>query len=205
MTLRSTLSALLAAGVLFTLGACDTTDVYHETRASFVDFRLNTTVHEDDYSEDGYAVSFDDRDAVSPDDRDDLQDLLAEAGDGALVVAYIDSEVVLDVVGTGQTYSAMPITRGYEGIPILVDEDGDGTSEEIPYVDYILTYEYSFDNGAFYFDVTSSAQLDFSTVLPGAIDFRVVVIPADLYRARAGARIDLRDYEAVKAAYGLPD
>ena len=207
MTLRSTLAAL-AAGALLTLGACDNYDegdVYYETRASFVDFRLNTTVADDDYSDDGYVVSFDDRDAISPDDRDDLQDLLAEAGDGALVVAYIDSEVVLDIASTGQTYSAMPITRAYEGVPIRVDEDGDGTPEEIPYVDVVVTYEYSFDNAAFYFDVTSSAQLDFAEFLPNAVDFRVVVIPADRYNARAGARVDLRDYEAVKAAYGLPD
>lgn len=203
--LRSALSLTLALGAVLTLGACDTTEVY-ETRASFVDFRLNTTVEDDDISDDGYVVSFDDRDAISSDDRADLQDLLSRAGDGALVVAYIDSGVVLDVATTGQTYSAMPITRGYEGIPILIDEDGDGTPEEIPYVDSIVTYEYSFDNSAFYFDVTSSAQLDFGALLPSATDFRVVVVPADYFAgARAGARIDFRDYEAVKAAFDLPD
>lgn len=204
-SLRSSLSAGLALVAVVALGACDTTE-YHENReVAVVDFRLDTTVDADDVSDDGYVVSFDDLDVISPDDRDDLQHVLREAGDGALVVAYIDSGVVLDVTTTGQTYSALPITRAYEGQPILVDEDGDGVPEEIPYVDVVVTYEYSFDNSAFYFDVTSSAQLDFEEFLPNAVDFRVVAIPADVYYGQAGARIDLRDYEAVKAAFNLPD
>ena len=39
------------------------------------------------------------------------------------------------------------------------------------------------------------------------IDLRLVVIPDELYytNAQAGARVDLRDYEAVKAAYNPTD
>ena len=204
--LRSTLSALAAAALIVTASGCDTTDVY-ETTATYVDFRLNTSDpnSEDRLSANGKETAFDDRDVISPDDQDRLRAALDRAGDGALVIAYIDSEVVLDVVGTGQTYSAMPVTRGFEGVPIRIDEDGDGVPEEIPYVDSIVTYGYSFDNGAFYFDVTSSAALDFTDVLPSAVDFRVVTLPASAAFARAGARVDLRDYQAVKAAYNLPD
>lgn len=201
MSLRLTLLASLA--LLLSVSACDT--YYEDDRGDVivVDFTLDGDGYE--VSDDGLVASFDTDDVELSSDRDGLRLALREAGDGALVAAYIDTELVLDVSGTGQTYSALPLTRGYEGQPILIDEDGDGTPEEIPYVDFTVTYEYSFDNQDFYFDVTSSAPLDWESFLPREIDMRVVTIPADVYYARAGARIDLRDYEAVKAAFGLPD
>ena len=197
------LPLLAALGLVVSIGACD--NYYDDDRGDVV--VVDFTIDGDRYvtSEDGLVASFSTDDVESASDRDGLRIALREAGDGALVVAYIDSELVLDVEGTGQTFSALPLTRGYEGQPILVDEDGDGTPEEIPYVDFTVTYEYSFDNEDFYFDVSSSAPLEWGDFLPREIDLRVVSIPADVYYARAGARIDMRDYEAVKQAFNLPD
>ena len=202
MPLRSLTTALLAAVAVFGLGACDTTD---DTALDVfvVDFDLDTT--DPAISDDGFVGSYTIDDVISGDDAADLADVLIDAGDGALVVAYIQSGVVFDVSTTSQTYSALPLTRGYER-PIRIDDDGDGTFEDELVVDYIVTYEYSFDNSNFYFDVTSSARLDFANLLPATAGFRVVVIPDELFVVDgAGARVDLRDYEAVKAAYGLPD
>ena len=170
MSLRLTLLASLV--LVVTTGACDSNDDYDYYRGDVVvvDFTIDGDGYE--VSDDGFVASYDTDDVELASDRDGLRDALREAGDGALVVAYIDSEVVLDVNGTGQTYSALPLTRGYEGQPILVDEDGDGVQEEIPYVDYTVTYEYSFDNQDFYFDVTSSAQLAWEQTLPREIDMR---------------------------------
>ncbi|MEM6289427.1 MAG: hypothetical protein AAF845_19975 [Bacteroidota bacterium] len=201
------LTALAAVGLVVSLGACDTTYVDERGDVIVVDF----TIDGDRYTEtdDGYGVSFSIDDVDSAEDRDGLRIALREAGDGALVAAYIDTEAVLLVEGTGQTFSALPLTRAYEGVPIQVDEDGDGTPEVIPYVDSAVSYEYSFDNEDFYFDVVASHQLDwadyFGSFLPRNLNMRVVTVPADVFYARAGARIDLRDYEAVKAAYNLPD
>ena len=206
MPLRSTLAALAAALLVTAASGCDTTEVYEAT-ATYVDFRLDTSDRDNRISDDGGVASFDDQDVISPDDQSRLRSALATAGDGALVVAYVNSDLLFSAGTTGQTYSALPLTRGYE---VFIDLDGDGEADT-PIVDYTIAYEYSFDNGAFYFDVTSSADLsqlplgDLDTVIPSAIDFRVVTLPASAAFARAGARVDLRDYEAVKAAYNLPD
>lgn len=203
MSLRLTLLASLA--LVVSVGACDSYYDDDDDRGDVVvvDFTIDGDGYE--VSDDGLVASYDTDDIESASDRDGIAFALREAGDGALVAAYIDSELVLAVEGTGQTYSALPLTRGYEGLPIVIDEDGDGTPEEIPYVDFTVTYEYSFDNEDFYFDVTSSAALEWADFLPREIDMRVVTIPADVYYARAGARVDLHDYEAVRAAFNLPD
>lgn len=200
------LSLLAFAALALSASGCDTTDVY-ETRATYVDFRLDTSDRDNVISADGRVASFDDRDVISSDDQARLRSALARAGDGALVIAYVNSDLLFDGASTGQTYSALPLTRGYEA---FIDSDGDGTLDT-PLVDYTVSYEYSFDNEAFYFDVTSSAELlqlpveTLDVLIPAAIDFRVVTLPASAALGQAGARIDLRDYEAVKAAYGLPD
>lgn len=200
MSVRLTL--LAALGLVVFLGACDT--YYEDERGDVV--VVDFTIDGDRYtaSDDGLVASFSTDDVESAEDRDGLRIALREAGDGALVAAYIDTELVLAVEGTGQTFSALPLTRGYEG-NVLVDLDDDGTLDDLFYTDFTVTWEYSFDNEDFYFDVSSSAPLEWGEFLPRAIDLRVVSVPADVYYARAGARIDLRDYEAVKQAFNLPD
>ncbi|MEM0961442.1 MAG: hypothetical protein AAGK21_02725 [Bacteroidota bacterium] len=218
MRFRSAFSTLLVACSVLALGACDTTD---DTAldVAVVDFSFD--------SDDGVAgddlrtETFDAVDArVS---RGDLDFALEQAGDGALVMLYIDVELVASVEGAegGTTWAALPLTRGFE--EIVLADDGNGGSVEVPVVGYTVSYEYSFDNQDLYFDVVSSAPYtDFSTVADdlfdfvrpqrvqggsGDLDFRLVVIPDELFfvNGQAGARVDLRDYEAVKAAYNLPD
>jgi hypothetical protein len=189
----------LVALAAVTLSACDT--YYDEPVDVYVaDFSLDGDAYA--LSADGRVASYESDDINSSTERDAVRRALRSAGDGAVVMAYIDSELVLDVTGTGQTYSALPITRGFEGT-VLVDQNGDGTPEEVPFVDFFVTYEYSFDNEDFYFDFVSTAAIDFADFVPADIDLRVVAIPATVFNKMG--TVDLTNYEAVKAAFNLPD
>jgi hypothetical protein len=216
MSLRSSFSTLLAAIAVFSLGACDTTE----------DTALDVSVVDLSFDPDDYiaggdlrTATFDAVDATVT--RGNIDFALEQAGDGALVMLYIDVELVSPVEGAegNTTWSALPLTRSFE--EIVLDDQGEGST--VPVVGYTASYEYSFDNEDLYFDVVSSAPytdfgdrpeplFDFilpQRVLGGSddIDLRLVVIPDELFfvDAQAGARIDMRDYAAVKAAYNLPD
>ena len=224
-------SALLLSLALV-LGACDTTDndvdgslevFVTDLRFDADDFRvvdidldiatpaeLKTATF---YASDAQVVA-----------GDALDDALATVGDGDLVMLYIDTELVSPVDGAegGGTWSALPLARGFDQL-VFGDTDGDDESDGDVFVTgYFASYEYSFDNGNLYFDVVSSlpytdfgvgSRAFFRSILPtrfgeapGDIDLRLVVIPDELFFSnRAAARVDLRDYEAVKAAFGLPD
>ena len=214
--MRSLLSALAFAALAFSASGCDTTD---DTALNVFVVDLDFDNQRYDVSNDTRVASFDARDARVT--RGDLGSALRTVGDGALVMLYIDVEQVQDVDGAqdGTTWSALPLTRSFE--ELVLADDGDGNTIEIPVVGYTASYEYSFDNGDLYFDVVSSAPAsDFSDDSTELFDFivpqradgtsrdvrlRLVTIPDELFFTGAGARIDLRDYEAVKAAYGLPD
>jgi hypothetical protein len=224
-SLRAPLSALLAALVVLGLGACDTTDYYGDEDTSLNVFVVDFSFDPFEYDsprpdEDLVTASFDARDATVS--RGDLDAALETVGDGALVMLYIDLELVsaFDGAEGNTTWSALPLSRSFE--ELVLAADGEGGTFEIPVVGYTASYEYSFDNDDLYFDVVSSAPYtDFSDdprvlfdfIVPqrvdgtGDLDLRLVVIPDELYytNAGAGARVDLRDYEAVKAAYNLPD
>ena len=217
-TLRATLPAVAAAFLVVAASGCDTTE----------DTSLNVFVVDFDFDNRDYVISADSRVATfdarnARVRRGDLDDALRTAGDGALVVLYINVEQVQDVTGApgNTTWAALPLTRAYEEF-VLADDNG--TTVEVPVVGYISSYEYSFDNGDLYFDVVSSAAADgfpgfeardiFDFLIPqradgtsSTVDLRLVTIPNELYftDAQASARVDLRDYQAVKAAYGLPD
>ena len=125
----------------------------------------------------------------------------------------------MDGAPDNTTWAALPLTRSFDQNVVGVDDNGD--TVEVPVVGYTASYEYSFDNGDLYFDVVSSAPASdfsddptflFDAIVPQradgtsrSIDLRLVTIPNELYLTGAGARIDLRDYEAVKTAYGLAD
>ena len=202
---------LLALALPLVFAACDT---YESRRdVSVVDFQLDALDY--DVSADSKTASFQSDNVDSGTARDEIEFALRSAGDGALVLLYINSELVQDFEGTGQTYSALPLSRSFEEV-VLQESD-----TSIPVVGYTVSYEYSFDNDDLYFDVVSSApatdfdtdpRVLFDSVVPqrverGAdeLDFRLVTIPSDRYFSQGAARIDLRDYQAVKRAYNLPD
>ena len=207
----SRLHPLLALALVAALGlgvsACDTYDDDDDNGVSYgvsvVDFSLDG----DDFelSDDSQVASFFSDDITSDRSRDDVRRTLEFAGDGALVMLYADNSLILE--GSDGTYTALPVTIGQE--IVVTGEDG-----ETPDVTTLaVTYTYSFDNADLYFDVLTTTPLaasgdevvSFDDFLPNRIDLRLVTLPADLYYGKAGARIDLRDYEAVKRAYNLPD
>ena len=220
-SLRAPLSALLAALVVLGLGACDTYDGEDDT--SLQVFVADFSFDPDDYDDgsDGRTATFDAIDATET--RGSLDDALRTAGDGDLVMLYIDSELASNVQGADgerSTWAALPLVRGYNE-PLFGDPDN--PTDEDYVTTYFVSYEYSFDNDDLYFEVVSSLPYTsfgidnprdfFDLIVPyrqqggsDSIDLRLVVVPDELfYTNGAGARIDLRDYEAVKAAYNLPD
>jgi len=157
-----------------------------------------------EFDRDGYQLSTDQRTASFESDditsntaRTALQNALATAGDGAVVMAYVESSFLIDATTTGQTYSALPVTRAFRD-----------TVEGTPY-ETVLSYEYSFDNGDFYFDVVSSdpasdfgGDVLFDFAIAEDPQLRVVTIPADIFNKTT---VDLTNYEEVRAAFNLPD
>ncbi len=215
--MRSLLSLVALAALVVSASGCDSTE---DTALNVfvVDFNFDNQ----DYrvSQDGRIASFDAQDAQVT--RGDLDRALRTAGDGALVMLYINVEQVQDVDGAdgNVTWSALPLTRGYEEL-VLADENG--STIQVPVIAYTSSFEYSFDNGDLNFDVVSSAPASdfdadptvlFDFLVPQredgtsrTVDLRLVTIPNELFLtdSRAGARIDLTDYQAVKQAYNLPD
>ena len=188
--------------------------------ARFVDFSLDATRYQ--VSGDARTASYQSDDIDSGTTRGAVERALATAGDGALVMLYIKSYLVTNQSGQGDpTYSALPISRSFD--EVVLAQGPNGTTTTVPVVGYTASYEFSFDNADLYFDVVSSApSTDFGTdprvlfdgIAPqrynaaglpqGAdrLELRVVTVPAS-----AGQRpaVDLADYAAVKAYYGLPD
>ncbi|MDT0630690.1 hypothetical protein RQM47_06395 [Rubrivirga sp. S365] len=210
--------SLLAALVL-TLGACDSNDVDDTALEVFVtDLRFDARTF--DPSPDGLRATFYGGNAQTSGDA--LGDALATAGDGDLVMLYIDVELVSLTGGAENgTWAALPLTRGFNDIVFGDTNDDDVSDGDILATTLLASYEYSFDNGNLYFDVVSSIPSSrfadpnalFNLILPqrvedgpDQIDLRLVVIPDELFFTnQAAARVDLRDYEAVQAAFGLPD
>ena len=210
-SLRSPLlAAALVAALGLTLTACDTYDYDDDDggRAygvTVVDFDIDG----DDFSlsDDGQVASFETGDISSAEARDDVRRALTDAGaggGGALVMLYADNSLILE--GTDGSYTALPVTVGQE--IVVVGEEGQDDVATLA-----ITYTYAFDDRDLYLDVLSTTPLEasgddvvsFDDFIPNVIDLRLVTVPADLYYGKAGARIDLRDYEAVKRAFNLPD
>lgn len=213
----------LLAALVFSLSACDSYDD-DDGDTSLQVFVADFEFDADDYGDplaDDKTVTFNASDAQVT--SGDLDDALETVGDGDMVMLYIDTELVSPVEGADNgTWSALPLVRGFEDI-VFGDTDGDGVSDgDIAVTGLVVSYEYSFDNDDLYFDVVSSLPYTdftsapedfFDSILPARfgqapdeIRLRLVVIPDELFFSdSAAARIDLRDYEAVKQAYNLPD
>ena len=196
---------LLALAAL-TLAACDTHNDDDDAFVRVIDFELDTDGY--DVADEGRRASYTTDDIEGNSDRDDVEDALRLAGDGGLVLLYAESRLTADESDTGQTYTPLPVTRGFEGA------DGDG----VPFVDYTVTFTYAFDNQDLYVDILSSAELDYDFLLDETlglgndIAFRLVTLEADVVfnkqaevLGKTGAEIDFRNYEQVKAVFGLPD
>lgn len=207
--MRSLRTLALLTATVASLAACDvyTEDPDDDLRVRVVDFEFDR----DDYSvsTDGTIASFESDDIASGSQRDALQAALRTAGDGAVVVAYIRTDFLISTsTADGQTYSALPVARAFRG-EIPYDVDNDGVEDEFVPVETVLSYEYSFDNEDFYFDVVSSdpdSDFDAGALFGFAIaddpNLRVVTIPADVFNKTS---VDLTDYAAVRAAFRLPD
>lgn len=187
---------LAVLGSVVALGGCDfgdDDDFIPDTgsEAVYVDFSFDG----DEYipSEDGRIASFESSQISDADERDAVEDALAGADEGAIVLLYADGSLLFEN-GEG-TWTALPATVGYENVG----------NDDVPYVDFTVTYSYSYDDQDLYFDAFSSARLGelFDDILPSQLDFRLVTLPASELRVNAG--LDLNDYEAVRRAYALPE
>ncbi len=111
---------------------------------------------------------------------------------GAVIV---EARGDLIFVGTGanQTWAGLPFSQGVE----VLDDEG------FPYVEFTVTYGYSYAVGALYLDVVTSAP-DASTTepyIPDDVEFKLTTISGGAFIRG----LDHTDLEAVKQAYGLPD
>jgi hypothetical protein len=216
MPFRLSLAALLLLAVA--ASGCDTTD---DTALDV--FVVDLEFDDDDYSVDGlYTASFASANAVTS--GDDLFSALQTAGQGDLVMLYIDSNLIVQFEPEQElaTWSPLPLSRGFNEALFPAADPAD---DEL-FTTLTVSYEYSFEDGNVYFDVVSSlpyTQFDlgpdgdprdyFDSILPRRfasetaddILLRLVVIPDELFFTDGAARVNLRDYEAVQRAYDLPD
>ena len=179
--LRRFFGALMLLGMLPLASGCD---VYNSRDVVVVgnDIIVRTFFVEGD----DFAVS--DDQLVGSYARD-VDELTTDVVDDGAVLLYADGSLFLS--GGAGTWTALPVTIG-------IDEDDD------LFIDYTVSFTYSFDIGDLYIDVISSDTIYPFENLPRA-EYKLVMIPGDLFVGNAKAGIDYTDYEAVKRAYNLPD
>lgn len=109
--------------------------------------------------------------------------------------SVVDGGAVLVYFRDQGTWTALPFTVGVE-------------SADLPAVDYTFTLGFGYDDD--FLEVFLEASTDDDVVwddllslLPGSYDLKVVVI--DGFFIGKNNNLDLRDYEAVKAYFGLQD
>lgn len=119
----------------------------------------------------------------------EVDEMTSDIVDDGAVLLYADGDLILD--GGAGTWTALPYTQA-------VDFDDDLI------VDYTLTFTYSYDLQDLYVDIIGSATgLTFED-LPRT-DFKLVLIPGDLYVGNAKTGIDYSNYEAVRQAYNIAE
>lgn len=104
-----------------------------------------------------------------------------------VVLLYARGDLIF--VGATGTWTALPFTQGIEA----VGADG------VPYVDFTITYTYSFEPGWLFIDVISSAVGVVEEFIPDNIPFRLVTIEPGAFIEG----VDHSRFEAVQEAYGL--
>lgn len=114
--------------------------------------------------------------------------------DDGLVLLYARGDLLIE--GAQDTWVALPYTQGIEGVG----------PNNVPFVDFTISYVYSFGVNRLFVDVISSARIldtqEGARYIPDGIPFRLVTIPGSVARATA---VDFSDYEAVRRTFGLEE
>ncbi|MDX1439006.1 MAG: hypothetical protein R3284_03795 [Rubricoccaceae bacterium] len=119
----------------------------------------------------------------------EVDELTSDIVDDGAVLLYADGELILD--GGAGTWTALPFTQGVD-----IDDD--------LIVDWTLTFTYSYDIQDLYVDIIASATGFTFDDFPRT-DFKLVLIPGNLYVGSGKAGIDYSNYEAVRQAYGIAE
>ncbi len=113
--------------------------------------------------------------------------------------SVVDDGTVLVYYRFAGTWTALPYTISVEA------------PDDPPRVDYSASFSYGYDDGFLEVFVESSTsdpvvweELESFEVFDGGTQMKAVIINSLPFAAKQGS-LDLRDYEAVKAYYGLQD
>jgi len=178
-TLRSVFAATALTGILFFSAGCDNYQDIIVVGNDIIVRNFSIDGGDLDVSDDGTIGSY----------HREVSELNSDVVDAGAVLLYADGELLFGSGGSG-TWTALPVTVG-------VDEDGD------EFIDYSITYSFSYDIQDLYIDLIGSSPLDFGSL--ARTDFHLLLIPGNLYVGNARAGIDYTDYEAVRRAYDLPE
>ena len=115
-----------------------------------------------------------------------MPEITASVVDGGAVLVYFRDQ---------STWTALPFTVGVE-------------SSDLAAVDYTFTLGFGYDDGFLEVFVEASTDDDvvwddILTLLPADYDMKIVII--DGFFVGKTSTLDLRDYEAVKAHFGLKE
>lgn len=112
--------------------------------------------------------------------------------------AVVDFGAVLVYYRFENTWNPLPFTFGVEA------------ADDPPRVDYTATFSYAYDDGFLQLFVEAStdddvvwAEIENTPLFDNSVPLKVVIIES--LPIGKQAEVDLRDYEAVKAYYGLKD
>ena len=178
-SIRSAFAATVLAGILVLSAGCDN---YQDIVVIGNDIIVRN------FSFDGSDLDVSDDGTISTYHRE-VSELNSDVADDGAVLLYADGALFFGSGGAG-TWTALPATVG-------VDEDGD------EFIDYSISYSFSYDIQDLYIDLIGSSPLDFGD-LPNT-DFRLVLIPGNLFVGNAKAGIDYTNYADVMRAYGVDE
>lgn len=213
---------IVMLGVAVSLAACDSTEVqdsevfvadfyFEGAQAHAVDGTCQTIEGEEyclSYSfgeEDARAYTGADNDSQI---QEGIREMLDGADNGMVVIAYqaIPEEIDENGFPVNPTYYSMPYVQAVEGSAVI---DG----EVVPFVDYVTTLNYGYDDADFYLDIETSDGVSATEIEEGDltefIDLRLVAIPGDVVYQGSALRADLAElyptYSDLAKAYDLPE
>lgn len=117
--------------------------------------------------------------------------LTAAVVDDGAVLLYARGDLIFVGGGAEGTWTALPYTQGIEA-----------EGPDFPFVDFTVTYTYSFDVNRIYIDVISSAIGLVEDYIPDNVPFRLVTIAPGTPRVDG---VDYANFAEVAAAYGLAE